>query len=316
MALFKSCAALTNGDHFMSNITAVILTFNEQMHLQRCIDSILPLTNDIVVVDSFSTDDTVAIAQRNGATVLQRAWENNHATQFNWALTQLPAQTQWVFRIDADEVLTPELVFQLQSQWTAIPEAVVGIECIRKMKFQGSLMQHGGMGGTRVLRLFRYGHGRSESRWMDEHIKVDGPTQFVDGALIDDNLNSLSWWITKHNNYASREAVDLLNLKHHFSDSDSVANQSHVTRLSLKRKIKEGIYARLPGGLRAQLYYFYRYVLLMGFLDDANGRSFHFLQAYWYRYLADAKVKEVERYMKTHQVDIKTAIDRVLSIKV
>ena len=82
MALFKSCAALTNGDHFMSNITAVILTFNEQMHLQRCIDSILPLTNDIVVVDSFSTDDTVAIAQRNGATVLQRAWENNHATQF------------------------------------------------------------------------------------------------------------------------------------------------------------------------------------------------------------------------------------------
>jgi glycosyltransferase involved in cell wall biosynthesis len=300
----------------MRPITAVILTFNEQMHLQRCIDSILPLTSDIVVVDSFSNDDTVVIAQRNGARVLQRVWENNHATQFNWALTQLPGDTQWVFRIDADEVLTPELIQGVQAVVRSASPSVVGIECTRQMKFQGSLLRYGGMGGTRVLRLFRYGHGRSESRWMDEHIKVDGQTLYVNGALIDDNLNSLTWWIAKHNNYASREAVDLLNLQYHFSHSDSVAKQANLTRLSFKRKIKEGIYARLPGGFRAQLYFLYRYILLMGFLDDANGRSFHFLQAYWYRYLADAKVKEVERYMKTHHVDIKTAIEQVLSIRV
>ena len=300
----------------MRPITAVILTFNEQMHLQRCIDSILPLTKDIVVVDSFSTDETVAIAKRNGATVLQRAWENNHAIQFNWALGQLPSDTQWVFRIDADEMLTPELIHAVQNAVSTASPEIVGIECTRQMKFQGSLLRHGGMGGTRVLRLFRYGHGRSESRWMDEHIKVDGQTMSVPGALIDDNLNSLSWWIAKHNNYASREAVDLLNLKYGFSHADSVAQQASVTRLSLKRKIKESIYARLPGGLRAQLYFIYRYFLLCGFLDDAQGRSFHFLQAYWYRYLADAKVQEVERYMKSHGVDVQTAIEKVLAITV
>jgi glycosyltransferase involved in cell wall biosynthesis len=300
----------------MSAITAVILTFNEQIHLQRCIDSILPLTNDIVVVDSFSIDETVEIAKRNSAKVMQRAWENNHATQFNWALGELPKDTQWIFRVDADEVLTPELVALLKEVVSNAPKSVVGIQCTRKMKFQGSLLKHGGMGGTRVLRMFRYGYGRSESRWMDEHIKVDGESINVDAALIDDNLNSLTWWIAKHNNYASREAVDLLNLQYQFSHSDSVAKQANVTRLSFKRKIKEGIYARLPGGLRAQLYFLYRYILLMGFLDDANGRSFHFLQAYWYRYLADAKVKEVERYMQSHQTDIRTAIERVLAIKV
>lgn len=300
----------------MSAITAVILTFNEQIHLQRCIDSILPLTKDIVVVDSFSTDETVAIAQRNGAKVLQKTWENNHALQFNWALGELPKDTQWIIRVDADEVLTSELVDLLKQAVINAPASVVGIQCIRKMKFQGSLLKHGGMSGTSVLRMFRYGCGRSESRWMDEHIKVDGQSINVDAAMIDDNLNSLTWWIAKHNNYASREAVDLLNLKYQFSHSDSVAKQANLTRLSFKRKIKEGIYARLPGGFRAQLYFLYRYILLMGFLDDANGRSFHFLQAYWYRYLADAKVKEVERYMKTHHVDIKTAIEQVLSIRV
>ena len=300
----------------MNSITAVILTFNESLHLQRCIESIFPLTKNIVVVDSFSTDDTVDIARRTGATILQRAWQNNHSVQFNWALSQLPAKTEWVFRIDADEILTTALIDEIKQTLLTINSSIVGLQCIRKMVFQGSLLKYGGMGGTRTLRLFRFGHGRSESRWMDEHIKLDGQSLNLSGAIIDNNLQSLEWWRAKHENYAKREAVDLLNLKYHFSASDSVASQAVVSQLSLKRKIKEKIYARLPKGLRSMAYFMYRYILLGGFLDDANGRSFHRLQGYWYRNLADRNVAQVERYKQEHGVDIKTAITHVLGISV
>ena len=300
----------------MNSITAVILTFNESIHLQRCIESIFPLTKNIVVVDSFSTDDTVDIARRCGATILQRAWQNNHSVQFNWALSQLPASTEWVFRIDADEILTTALIDEIKQTLLTINSSIVGLQCIRKMVFQGSLLKYGGMGGTRTLRLFRFGHGRSESRWMDEHIKLNGQSLNLSGAIIDNNLQSLEWWLAKHENYAKREAVDLLNLKYHFSVSDSVASQAVVSQLSLKRKIKEKIYARLPKGLRSIAYFMYRYILLGGFLDDANGRSFHRLQGYWYRNLADRNVAQVERYKQEHGVDIKTAIMHVLGISV
>jgi glycosyltransferase involved in cell wall biosynthesis len=299
-----------------SSITAIILTFNEAKHLQRCIDSVRPLTNDLVVVDSLSTDDTGAIAKQNGAKVLERAWENNHSTQFNWALTQLPAQTQWVLRIDADEILTPELVIEIKAALAKINPEIVGIRFQRKMVFQGYLLKHGGMGSNQVLRMFKFGHGKSEARWMDEHIKVDGPCINLNGAIIDDNLNSLDWWITKHNNYASREAVDLLNLKYQFMRIDRLEGDTARSGAGLKRKIKEGVYAKLPGGMRAYAYFLYRYIVLLGFLDQKTGRQFHYLQALWYRSLVDMKVAEVERYMTQHQISANEAIKKVLGITV
>jgi glycosyltransferase involved in cell wall biosynthesis len=297
-------------------ITAIILTFNEEIHLARCIKSLLPLTNDIVVVDSLSTDSTLEIARQYGARVLQRAWENNHSIQFNWALTQLdPNKTEWVLRIDADEVLTPDLVSQLQQALPELDNETVGVHFFRKMCFQSKLIEHGGVGHNKVSRLFRYGHGRSESRWMDEHIKIDGKCRDLSGHMIDDNLNSVSWWIAKHNNYASREAVDLLNLKYQFTALDSVSDSGTKSSIGKKRWIKENLYAKLPLGMRSFGYFFYRYIFLAGFLDGSVGAQFHFLQAFWYRYLVDIKFAEVERYMRVHTVPPKTAIDRVLGIK-
>lgn len=297
-------------------ITAIILTFNEEIHLARCIESLLPLTKDIVVVDSLSSDRTVEIARQYGAKVLERAWENNHSIQFNWALTQLePGQADWILRIDADEVLTPELISELQQELPSLSEKKVGIHFFRKICFQGKLIQHGGVGRNKVSRMFRYGHGKSEARWMDEHIKIDGQCIDLTECMVDDNLNSISWWIDKHNNYASREAVDLLNLKYHFSTLDSVSDANVKSSITKKRWIKEHLYAKLPLGMRSLGYFLYRYILLAGFLDGSIGTQFHFLQAFWYRYLVDIKIFEVERYIKTHSVRPKVAIDHVLGIK-
>jgi hypothetical protein len=192
---------------------------------------------------------------------------------------------------------------------------VDGVVCGRCMTFQGRLIRVGGVFPIRILRLFRYGRGECENRWMDEHIKVTGPTVDFKDELIDDNLNSLSWWTDKHNRYASREAMDMLNLKYGFMPIDSVASLSGGSQAGVKRWIKESVYARLPGGFRAFVYFFYRYVIRLGFLDGQAGTAFHFLQGFWYRYLVDAKVAEVERYIKDKDVDIATAIAYVLEIR-
>lgn len=302
-------------------LTVLILTYNEGLHLQRCLESASQLTSQIVVVDCFSNDKTIEIARSFGATVIQRPWDGSHSSQVNWALSQLPQlpfHTQWVMRIDADEILSRELVLQITEVLSSIPGDVNGISCIRKMKFQGKLICYGGVGANRVMRLFRYGFGQSEPRWMDEHIKVLGKAIAISGVMIDDNLRPLSWWIEKHNGYSSREAVDLLNLEYQFSEQNSVAalsmGRSKNSTIGLKRWIKENVYAKLPGGSRAIAYFLWRYIFMLGFLDGSQGTQFHFYQALWYRYLVDSKVSEVKRYMREQKTSAVIAIKNVLGI--
>ncbi|MCB1805998.1 MAG: glycosyltransferase family 2 protein [Candidatus Competibacteraceae bacterium] len=287
-------------------LTAIILTLNEGKHLPRCLASLDGVADAVLVADSFSTDDTVQIAEARGARVVQHPFVTQ-AAQFNWALTQLDENTDWVLRVDADEYLTPELVAEIQARLPAIGPEIEGIFCSRRMTFQGRLIRFGGVFPVRVLRLFRYGCGQCENRWMDEHIKVAGSTVDFKGELIDDNLNSLSWWTDKHNHYASREAVDLLNLEYRFMPHDSVAQLRGGSQAGVKRWLKETVYARLPGGFRAFAYFFYRYVLRFGFLDGQAGAAFHILQGFWYRYLVDAKVAEVKRYMRVQGISLHTS---------
>lgn len=187
-----------------------------------------------------------------GHRVVQRAWRN-HMTQFNWALTQLAPDTEWVLRIDADEVLTPALAAAPRARLPMLGPTIDGVRFGRRMTFQGRLIRWGGVFSVQVLRVFRHGRGECENRWMDEHIKVAGPTVAVAGELIDDNLQSLTWWTDKHNRYASREAVDLLNLDYGFMPQDSMASL-RGEQAGVKRWVKEVLYARLPGGFRAFAY--------------------------------------------------------------
>jgi glycosyltransferase involved in cell wall biosynthesis len=296
-----------------SRITGIVLTYNEQKHLARCLESLLRVTDEIIVADCFSDDATLDIARAHGSRVIQRRWVN-YATQFNWALEQVNPSTEWVLRLDADEYLTPELVEEIQSVLPHLGPEVDGVHCGRRMTFQGQMIRWGGVFPVRVLRLFRHGRGHCENRWMDEHIKVVGKVVDLHGEIIDDNLNTLTWWTAKHNAYASREAVDLLNLKYGFLATDSVAGLSRG-QAGRKRWLKEKIYAHLPPGFRAFTYFFYRYVLRLGFLDGRVGGAFHVLQGFWYRYLVDLKVLEVERYLAQRQCSPQAAIEAVLAIK-
>ncbi|WP_108880565.1 glycosyltransferase [Anderseniella sp. Alg231-50] len=295
-------------------LTVVILTANEEQHLARAIGSVKDIAERVVVVDSGSVDKTREIARSLGAVVHENKWVN-YATQFNWALDQLADDSEWVLRLDADEFVTPGLATEIKQALGGLSEDVEGVYVSRRMTFLQKPVRHGGVFPIRVLRLFRFGKGRCEDRWMDEHIKVDGQTADFKGDIIDDNLNPLTWWTDKHNSYASREVIDLLNLEYHFMPHDTVASLQGGRQVGVKRFLKEKVYARLPAGMRAFVYFFYRYVICLGFLDGREATAFHVLQGFWYRFLVDTKLLEVKTYMKNHDVDAVTAIDKVLFVK-
>lgn len=296
------------------NLSIVVLTKNESIHLERCLLSVADLACEIVVVDCGSVDNTCDIANKFGARLFNNTWIN-YSSQFKFGVSNISSNSNWVMRIDADEYLTDELKSSVREFLADVPHHIDGAYFPRRMAFMGRHIKHGGIFPAYMLRLFRVGKGEIEDRWMDEHIKVQGDTVVLNGELIDDNLNSLTWWTDKHNKYASREAVDLLNLEFAFMKNDSVASAKGGSQAGLKRWVKEKIYARLPVGFRAMAYFLYRYVVRLGFLDGKEGTMFHFLQGYWYRYLVDCKVYEVKRHMSIHDSDIKLAIEKVLDIR-
>lgn len=277
--------------------------------------SVSSIADKVFVIDSGSTDSTVEIACEAGADVIAHPFVSQ-AKQFNWAIEQLPEDTEWVLRLDADEVVSNGLKIEINQRLAGLAPSVAGIYVSRRIHFLGRPIKWGGIFPVRVLRLFRHGTGRCENRWMDEHIIVEGETADFDGEIIDDNLNSLTWWTEKHNAYASREVVDLLNLEYGFMQHETVADIRGGQQAGVKRWIKEKVYARLPGGVRAFAYFFYRYVIRLGFLDGKEGTAFHVLQGFWYRYLIDMKLHEVKTYMRKNQVEPVTAIRDVLGIDV
>lgn len=288
-----------------ADLTVIILAFNEERHLARCLLSLQGVAKRAVVVDCFSTDRTVAIAREHGADVVQHAWIN-YATQFNWALDNVAIDTQWTMRLDADEVVTPELAETLKRELPRSPVAVMGLTVNRQIHFLGRWIRHGGIYPLRMLRVWRTGHGRCENRWMDEHMIVDGEIGHLPADIADINLNNVTWWTGKHNQYASREAVDLL--MHRRSGERETATTQLNFQARMKRWLKLKVYARLPLGLRALLYFLYRYFVLLGFLDGWQGLAFHFLQGFWYRFLVDVKVHELETLMQSKDLSLEQAV--------
>ncbi|SFS01644.1 glycosyltransferase family 2 protein [Yoonia litorea] len=287
----------------MTTITVIILTRDEALHIKRAIASVAGFASRIVVVDSGSADDTVAQARAAGAEVLEHPWRN-YADQFNWALDQIAGCGGWVLRLDADEIVEPDLAGAIRA---GLPD-VAGLIVTRRITFQGQPVRFGGVGAVPSLRLFREGQGRCENRWMDEHIEVTGRVAALHGSICDDNRKGLDWWMAKHVGYANREVVDLMARA---SEGSGLSGRPAVVRW-----IKQHFYRKLPSGWRAGVYFVYRYVLRGGFLDRAEARHFHVLQGFWYRYLVDTKMAEVVRYMKETGAPRRRAIREVLGIDI
>lgn len=278
-----------------SQITAIVLTYNEEIHIERCLKSLMPFCKEIWVVDSFSTDKTVEIAERLGARTVKHEFENQ-AQQFNWAIENLEINGAWIWRVDADEYISAELGEKVTKAIAECEDNVNGIYVNKAIVFQGRKLKHGGWYPAPQIKVIRKGFGRSENKVMDEHlIIIVGKTIYVDGDQTDENLNGLTWWTQKHNGYATREAENMLRMQYGMDeDSKGVAPRLLGNDAERKRWLKLR-YARMPLFVRPFIYFFVRYFLKLGFLDGRWGFVWYVLQGFWYRFLVDAKTLELQQ---------------------
>jgi glycosyltransferase involved in cell wall biosynthesis len=266
--------------------TVILLSYNSMDTLGSTLSRAREVSDEIFVVDSFSSDGTVALAESYGAKVVQHAFEN-YGAQRNWAIDNLPITGKWQLHLDADEVMDNQLVAAIR----ALPEepAHAGYFVPRYVKFLGRVMRHGGMSPTWHLRLFRSGAGRCEDRKYDQHFLLVGPgtTGQLSGVMIDDIAMSLSEWTARHNRWADGEVAEM-DAKHEAGRLVADAKGNPAQR---KRALREK-YNKLPLFVRPFALFGYRYFLKLGFLDGTEGFIFWVLQTFWFRFLIDAKIWE------------------------
>lgn len=292
-----------------NSIAAIILTKNEEKHIARCISSIKDVCNEVWVIDSFSTDRTCEIAESMGANVRRRQWKN-YSSQFNYAVYECPIQSEWIWRIDADEFLCGNLGEAVKEALSQCEEDVNGVYVRKRIDFMGRPLLHGGWYPSYHLKIFRRGHGECENRWMDEHIRLfDGIAITVEnGDQVDANLNDLTWWTEKHNGYATREMADMLMAEYGLDNRNrEVAAKFFGTEEQRKRWLKLK-YVKAPLFVRPFVNFFLRYILKGGFLDGKEGFIWHVLQGFWYRMLVDAKIYEIKKRFNFDDEKIKTYI--------
>jgi glycosyltransferase involved in cell wall biosynthesis len=268
------------------SISVLILTKNEQKDLPQCLESV-SWSDDVIVYDSFSTDDTVAIAEKHGARVVQRVFDNWAAHQ-NWGLRNLPFKNSWVFYIDADERMTPELASSIQKT-VASPADCVAFRVRRRDFFLGRWLRHV-QTSPFYLRLFRPEKMRYE-RLVNPVSIADGSVGMVDGFLDHYPFSKgMSHWLERHNSYSSLEASQIMENRRGRT-AFSVRKALSAPDFHERRFHQKELFYRLP--LRPVIKFLILYVGKRGFLDGRAGLTYAVLQAI-YEYMIVLKVRELD----------------------
>ena len=288
-------------------ISAIIMTYNEERNLRACLESVKDYIDDIIIVDSFSNDKTESIAKEYTDKFYKNKWIN-YSKQYLWSMANTDIKNEWVIRLDADERWTKEGFFELEKIMQ--DDNVNGIYVKMKIFFMGRFIRHGAFYPNYFLRVYKKSKGTMEDRWMDEHIKVEGKVVYSNIDVIESNYDrqeNISLWTAKHNGYSTREAIEFLIAKHNIHKIDSVANLLG-NKTERKRWMKENIYFKTPLFIRPFMYFVYRYFLKFGFLDGKEGFIFHTLHAFWYRFLVDTKIYQMEQLAEKNNQTIQDIV--------
>lgn len=270
-------------------ITVVVLTLNEEINIRQALGNVVGWAREVIVLDSGSKDKTCEIAQELGAKVFYRQFDN-YANQRNYAIRELPVENEWMFFLDADEYLTNELKDELTDIVANDGYGKNGYYVKRKFVFMGKWIKHGGYYPTWVLRLFKKDKA-VVNRDMNEHISIDGEFGRLKHDFIHMDKKDFSFWLEKHNKYSTYEALELLK-KNKSKEEKSFAKLTG-TQAQRKRWLREKIWNKfLPPLLRPFIYFIYRYILRLGFLDGKTGFIFHFMHGLVYPMIIDIKYLE------------------------
>ena len=296
------------------DLTTIILTYNEEIHIRRCLENVCPISKRVIVVDSLSTDRTIEICKEfDNVEVVVHKYPGNQAEQFNWALGHLEINTEWILRLDADEYLFPELIEELHNTIPTLPKNITALSLSRARAFMGKRLKHGIVKSVRLVRCFRTGKACYEQRLMDEQLVVlEGETKEMKGEFIDDNIMPLHFFIAKHNDYALREAIDQLNSMLNLTDEKSM-KRNLSKDVQLKRN-KKNLFGKLPLFWRSFAYFCYRYFFKFGFLDGKEGFVWDFFQGFWYRVLVDTKLFEIQKVCGNDKIKVLEYLKKMYGI--
>jgi hypothetical protein len=223
----------------------------------------------------------------------------SHARQWRWAIETLPLRHDWILGLDADQRVLPELQRSIAAA-IARPDGAAGFFLNRRQIFRGQWIRHGGYYPKYLLKLFRRDVVQiDEHDLVDHHFVVRGSTRRLRGDLVEENHNesTIAAWIAKHNRYAQLQAREELGGERDVVRGAALGNPDERVRF------RKRLWARLPLFVRPCAYFFYRYVLRLGFLDGKQGFIFHFMQALWYRLLVDINRDELSRPAPAAAVD-------------
>jgi glycosyltransferase involved in cell wall biosynthesis len=276
-----------------ADFSFIILTYNEEQHLPRLLKSIATLKAPIFILDSGSTDNTLKIAEEFGATIAHHQFEN-HPKQWDFALRNFNVTTPWTIGLDADQVVTPELLEQLRKFQDHHYSNVNGIYFNRKNYFKGKWIKFGGYYPKYMLKMFRTGTGHSDTNEnMDHRFIAPGKSVvWKKGHIVEENLkeNDISFWINKHNRYSDLVAEEEIERKHNFR-KQAIKPKLFGTPDERTAFLKS-LWWEMPLFVRPFLYFTWRLIFKLGFLDGRTGILFHFLQGFWFRLIVDVKIKE------------------------
>ncbi len=261
-------------------VSVIVATRNEEKNLPRCLEALREV-GEVFVIDSGSTDATPEIARSFGAKVVQFHYQGGWPKKRQWAMENLPLAFDWILLVDADEALTPQLAAEIRR--SVLNEKVNGYYVSLRMHFLGRVLRHGDATFWK-LALFRRGKGRYECRFRDqdssmadmevhEHVVVDGPSAHLEHPLIHHNVESLSRYIQKHDEYSNWEARVLLQGE---TNNSELPPAFFGTQAQRRRWLKKKLYA-VPGS--PVLLFFYRYILRGGFIDGVPGLIYCGFQA-------------------------------------
>jgi glycosyltransferase involved in cell wall biosynthesis len=274
-------------------VSVIVLTYNEEKNVDDCLRSVCTWADEVFVVDSGSTDSTLEIASRYTTNVVEHPFDN-YSRQRNWAQETLPLRNEWILHIDADERVSPELAQSFRAFFNSGEmDTVNGAMFSRRTVFMGRWIRHGGHYPVFHTRLYRRNLGRCEDRLYDQHFLVPPPVTTLSGDLIDVLTSELDVWSMRHIRWAGAEALEMRRSEpERAGQIRSTLTGGPIPRRRWMRTI---LFGHSPLFLRAFLYFFYRYVIRLGFLDGIQGLIFHFLHGCWYRFYIDAKIWEASR---------------------
>ena len=269
----------------IQNIVPIILTYNDELMIGRLLDDLKPFGR-VMVIDSFSNDRTKDIVAGYGRDFIQHKFVNQ-ATQINWAVDTFLTEDQWVLRLDSDERVSGELIQEIQKLCRRKTEFVGYIN--RRMYWMGRKLNFSGVRTHYIGRLYQPTNARYEEV-TEEHLQHACASYFLKASFYEENLkNNIDYFILKHLETAKGEVNEYLKLSN-VARGKLISRHAHIRRRWLKLKV----YNTAPLFSRPVLYFIYRYIFQLGFLDGKAGFSFCFFQALFYRMLIDQIISETE----------------------